>query len=374
MNLLMASGDRTLAAGEHGPFHDLLEEYRHHWRRIDVVCPRVANATELAPFDNVLLHPAPGGRWQLPGHIFDTARRLARRAAIDLVVSHDYGLFRNAAGARRVARELAVPWVSEIHHVDGHPIRGTPTGALRRGLTRLHVRRALPRVAAFRTVSQGVAGLLESWGVPAARIRVLASLYLDHERLSPGAGERDLDLLICARLEPEKGLWLLLDALDILHRQRPALRALVLGRGSRLSRFARRLHARGLDGAVELRSWVDGASAVADLYRRSRVLLCTSLWEGNPRVVAEAMACGVAVVSTRVGRVPELIEDGVNGRLAGWDARELAAAAGDLLADDARRAEIAMRAPAAVQGFDRAHAIAELAAAYREIARSRDRA
>lgn len=365
MNLLMASGDRALAAGERGPFHGMLEEFRRHWQRIDVVCPQVANAAELRPFDNVFLHPAPGGRWRLPAHILETARRLA---AIDLVVSHDFGLFRNAAGARRVARELAVPWISEIHHVDGYPIRGTPIGALRRALTRRHVRRSLPRAAAFRTVSSGVAQLLESWGVPANRIRILGSLYLDLECFSPGAGERDLDLLFCGRLEPEKGLWLLLDTLGILHRQRPDLRAMVLGRGSLAARFGHRLRARGLDGAVELHSWVDGPGAMADLYRRSRVLLCTSFSEGNPRVVAEAMACGVAVVSTRIGRVPELIEDGVNGRLAGWDARQLAAAAGELLADEARRWQIAVRAPAAVQGFDRASEIARLAIAYREIA------
>ncbi len=368
MNLLMLSGDRTLAAGEHGPFHDMLEELRRHWRRIDVICPRVARAVELRPFDNVFLHPAAGGRWRYPAHIRETARRLARQAPTALVVSHDYGLFLNAAGARRLQRDLRIPWISEIHHVDGYPARGSLTGALRRSLTRLHVRRALPRAAAFRTVSNQVAWLLESWGVPRARIRLLGSLYLDLDRFSPAAVEQDVDLLFCGRLEPEKGPWLLLDCLELLKRQRPGLRATVLGRGSLAARFARRLRARDLADTVELRSWVDGPGAVADLYRRSRVLICTSYWEGNPRVVAEAMACGVAVVSTRVGRAPELIDDGRNGRLAGWDAGELAAAAGELLADDARRGSIAARAPAAVQGFERAAVIAQLATAYREIA------
>jgi glycosyltransferase involved in cell wall biosynthesis len=52
---------------------------------------------------------------------------------------------------------------------------------------------------------------------------------------------------------------------------------------------------------------------VPDLYSALDVYLLTSRVEGGPCTVFEAMACETAVVSTRVGAVPELIVDGVNG-------------------------------------------------------------
>ena len=145
------------------------------------------------------------------------------------MVSHDYGLFRNAAGAFRVHRELGIPWVSEIHHVDGYPRRSSLRGALRRALTRRHVRKSQSKVSAFRVVSKQIADLLITWGVPSARIQVLGSLYLDLHELWPSTSKRDVDVLFCGRLEPEKGLGLLVDSLSYLQERRPGLKVVVLG-------------------------------------------------------------------------------------------------------------------------------------------------
>lgn len=58
------------------------------------------------------------------------------------------------------------------------------------------------------------------------------------------------------------------------------------------------------------------------IYSALDVYLLTSRTEGGPCTVFEAMACGTAVVSTRVGAVPDLIIDGVNGYSAGVDDSE----------------------------------------------------
>lgn len=55
---------------------------------------------------------------------------------------------------------------------------------------------------------------------------------------------------------------------------------------------------------------------VADLVRAFDVMLVTSRWEGLPRAMIEAMATGVPVVSTAVGGVREVVEDGITGLLA----------------------------------------------------------
>ena len=78
------------------------------------------------------------------------------------------------------------------------------------------------------------------------------------------------------------------------------------------------------------------------LYSALDVYLLTSRVEGGPCTVFEAMACGTAVVTTRVGAVPELISDGVNGYSADADdAESLLAAVIALERSPEKRIEIA---------------------------------
>ena len=63
--------------------------------------------------------------------------------------------------------------------------------------------------------------------------------------------------------------------------------------------------------------------------------------DGLPNVLMEAMSCGLAVLSTRVSGIPELIDDGVNGRLTPpGDADALATALGELIAHEDLRARL----------------------------------
>jgi glycosyltransferase involved in cell wall biosynthesis len=74
----------------------------------------------------------------------------------------------------------------------------------------------------------------------------------------------------------------------------------------------------------------------ADELAAADVVAVPSLWESGPLVVAEALALGRPVVSTPVGFVPELIDDGESGRIVPvGDAEALASALGDVLCDPA---------------------------------------
>jgi glycosyltransferase involved in cell wall biosynthesis len=80
------------------------------------------------------------------------------------------------------------------------------------------------------------------------------------------------------------------------------------------------------------------AESLIEEYERASLLVLPSAQETSPMVVAEAMAAGLPVVATRVGGVPQLVDDGVTGFLVGVaDTTALAQRMSSLLGDEERR-------------------------------------
>ena len=93
----------------------------------------------------------------------------------------------------------------------------------------------------------------------------------------------------------------------------------------------------GVADSVTVHDWLSTAQ-VDELLADADVLALPSENEGQPMVVLEAMSRGLAVLATRVGGIPEIVSDGVEGLLVPpHDAGALADALGDLLADEGRR-------------------------------------
>jgi glycosyltransferase involved in cell wall biosynthesis len=81
-----------------------------------------------------------------------------------------------------------------------------------------------------------------------------------------------------------------------------------------------------------------------DFYQGVHVLAVASDMDGTPNPALEAAACGVAVVSNRIGNMPEFIHDGVNGRLVDRTAVSIAAALRQITVESACRMGEAARA------------------------------
>jgi glycosyltransferase involved in cell wall biosynthesis len=373
MRLLMVSGDRLLAAGREGPFWHLLREFHTHFERIDAIVPRPDGPvvqTEL--FDGrVALHPADCGRAGMLGYVTRKGTELVRAHGHALITIHDYGWFYHGLGAARVSRATGVPYLSEIHHVPGVPVAANARERFDRFVARRYVRGARGRAKAFRVVNGGeMPELLRAWGVPAGQIVVLGSLYLDLATFRPPASAvaAEQDVVFVGRMVANKGLERIVDALDLLSRSGKGASGLLVGGGPLRPGLEARVGRRGLGARVRFHGWVGAPAELADVYRKSRVVVCASTCEGGPRFTVEAMACGTPCVSTNVGIMPELLGDGAAGRLVGWRTEELARGIADVLADERRRRAMGVAARGLAERFEQRAMIRAYADGLKELA------
>jgi glycosyltransferase involved in cell wall biosynthesis len=120
-------------------------------------------------------------------------------------------------------------------------------------------------------------------------------------------------VLFLGRLERDKGVFDLLEALAVVRAAVPDVRLVCAGEGDR-GAVERRAGQLGVRDAVKFVGWV-GPSGKRALLESAAVLALPSYAEALPASVLEAMAAGVPVVATAVGGIPEAIVDGVSGFL-----------------------------------------------------------
>jgi glycosyltransferase involved in cell wall biosynthesis len=114
------------------------------------------------------------------------------------------------------------------------------------------------------------------------------------------------------RLSPEKGFDILLDAVKEVTKTNPEVRLVILGEGGERGSLEAKIRDLGLEGRVLMPGYMANAKWYLSLIR---VFVLSSLTEGLPMVILEAMLAGVPIVSTSVGGVPEVLLHGKAGIL-----------------------------------------------------------
>jgi glycosyltransferase involved in cell wall biosynthesis len=144
------------------------------------------------------------------------------------------------------------------------------------------------------------------------------------EEAKAGLGVSGFCLGAVGRLEEQKGHTYLLQALPAVLDALGEITVLLAGDGrlwGTLTRQAREL------GVADQVKFLGARRDMPLIYQALDVFVLPSLWEGLPLALLEAMGAGLPVVATRVGGVVDVIEDGVNGRLASpGDSQALAGA------------------------------------------------
>jgi phosphatidylinositol alpha-mannosyltransferase len=152
--------------------------------------------------------------------------------------------------------------------------------------------------------------------------------------------------------EPRKGLAVLLKAFEILGPDRPELRLLVAGPAADAEEVLSRVPA-GLRDRIVLLGQVSEDDKVRVLHSVDVFCSPNTGGESFGIVTAEAMAAGLPVVASDIDAFRQVLDGGEAGELfSTGDAADLARAAGRLLDDPARRAELSAAALAAVAQYD----------------------
>jgi glycosyltransferase involved in cell wall biosynthesis len=256
-----------------------------------------------------------------PRHDLAAIDRLRRRfveTGADVVHTHSS----KAGLLGRVAAFLAgVPVV--VHTVHGWSFNATqpaPQRALYVSLERLAARATHVLVAVSRRNLEAGLGLgigrpeqyeLLRSGIDLESFRT-AGVDREAARASLGYGPAHRVVGSVACLKPQKAPLDFVRAAAEAHAREPSLRFFLAGDGELRPAVEAEIARLGLEGIVQLLGW---RRDVPQLLAAMDVFLLTSLHEGLPRAVLQAMAAGVPVVATDVDGTPEVVEPGVTGWL-----------------------------------------------------------
>lgn len=260
-------------------------------------------------------------------------------------------------------------------------VRGVPVVVNYRGgeaaeflsQSRRSVAWSMRRVAALVVPSRFLQEVFSEHGMPSSVVPNI----IDLSRFSPapanaagtatsGGPSGTPHLVVARNLEPIYSNQTALEAFVEVRKTHPQARLTIAGTGPDLYQLQALAAALGVTQAVRFAGRLD-RDAMAALYREADVCLNPSLADNMPNSVLEALACGVPVVSTRVGGVPFIVQDGVTALLVpAQDAPAMAQAALRVLGDAALKARLAEAGLAEVQRYTWACVAPVLAAVYRQ--------
>jgi len=214
----------------------------------------------------------------------------------------------DAVAGVMLANRLGIPAVIKVHGSDINLHHAYPLRAAQ-------IRWAMRRARAVISVSQALANKLIALGVDSEKIQVIYN-GIDREIFHPldvgqvrdelGLNATRKRILFVGNLKAQKGCLDLLQAFADIAAEMPELDLLYIGVGHEAEVIAKRAEQLQIGSRVKLLGGLDHR-LVARWINAVDVLALPSHNEGVPNVLLEAMACGIPVVATRVGGIPEIV-------------------------------------------------------------------
>ncbi len=257
-----------------------------------------------------------GNDWSVPARLAATVRE----GQFDVIHAHQWGTYLECTAAALMTGRPRL-----VHTVHGMYTHYTPGGWSEAKIAMRHwlERRGAARHEAIVTVSDSIRDyVVRDVGIAPTKVTTIYNGIPDSPaRPVPRTGQV---FFTAGRLAPVKNHALMLRAFAEVLRQRPQAQLHIAGDGperGRLEELGREL---GLGDSIKFLGFRNN---VTDLLAGADVFLLSSHYEGISIALLEAMNCRLPVVATRVGGVPETVQDGVSGLLVPDDDAPAMAAA-----------------------------------------------
>ncbi|MCU7906632.1 MAG: glycosyltransferase family 4 protein [Candidatus Thiodiazotropha sp. (ex Epidulcina cf. delphinae)] len=296
--------------------------------------------------ESTLVCPIGSAIGRLAGEVIDTVHELPMRGDLDLAL-----IWRLLRIIRRERPELV-----HLHSRRGADLLGGVAARLtgaRTVLSRRVDNPESPLAAKWKyrlydrviPISQGIAEVMLREGVPEEKLVCVRSA-VDVEAFQQacdrawfsktfGLAEDALVMAVVAQLIPRKGHRYLLEAMPRLLEAFPNLRLLIFGRGPLAVELEAQIAEMQLQRQVILAGFREDLPAILPCLD---LLVHPALMEGLGIALLQAASAGLPIVAVDAGGMPEVVEDGVNGRLIpAGNAEALGDALRQLLADEPLR-------------------------------------
>lgn len=260
----------------------------------------------------------------------------AKSCPVSIVHAHSGTV--SAWGALRAAKAHKIPCVVTYHGSEVH------TMFARRQKGWKLCRDAFQKADLNLPVSRALEEILRSRVQPRGRCETLL-LGVDRCRFFPADQiSSEPKVLFVGRVEEAKGAFDLLQAWTSVLALCPEASLTIVGQDCTAGRFMEQARSRGIADSIDFLGALP-SNRVAELLRSSRLFCLPSHGEGTPVSVMEALSCGLPVVATRVGGIPDIVEHGMTGLLVDkGDCNQLAVSIVELLSDHSACVRMGSRA------------------------------
>jgi glycosyltransferase involved in cell wall biosynthesis len=192
-------------------------------------------------------------------------------------------------------------------------------------------------------VSKQVQVALIEWLPNLKRKSVVISNAVPVSDLSIGSTVKKYDILFVGRLTKAKGVDILIKAIKILkEKYQKEIKAAIVGEGYLEEELKELVKELGIGEGVE---FLGVRKDIEKLMKSTKLFVLPSRWEGLPLTILEAMSSGAGIIATKVGGIPEVIQNGKEGFLISpEDSETLAGTIAELLKDRELRAKLGINA------------------------------
>jgi glycosyltransferase involved in cell wall biosynthesis len=176
--------------------------------------------------------------------------------------------------------------------------------------------------------------------IPSAKIEIIPN-YIDIEIFKPLPVKKEERIIFVGRLEREKNLFNLIEAITNL-----PLKLIIIGNGhlrDKLEAFSKNRKAN-----VEFKGNIPNDKLPEEL-NKSKIFILPSLYEGCPKVLLEAMACGLPCIGTNVDGINEVIKHKENGYLCKTNSDSIRKAIKEVLNNENLKKKITQNARRTVE-------------------------